>query len=272
MSPFDGIRDRIERAIAHREALAEIWNNLVEKHLYDVFVDVKDDGTGTICVHPSDDLPASCALELGETLYHLRAALDGSIYQAAIIESGQDPPPHENRLEFPICSRPTEFRDSAWKIQPLSQQCRTFIESIQPYNAPKQLSPELVILNMNRSLWILNDWARKDRHRQLHVVCSWASNASPMVHFPPGVMLKSIRVSGDGFLENHREIASFRLAGYVPGMKVEANPNLMIDVAVNEIPKPAADNDTLGERLKQMVVAVRFVVGALEAIALGKAA
>jgi hypothetical protein len=93
-----------------------------------------------------------------------------------------------------------------------------------------------------------------------------------MVHFPPGVMLKSIRVSGDGFLENHREIASFRLAGYVPGMKVEANPNLMIDVAVNEIPKPAADNDTLGERLKQMVVAVRFVVGALEAIALGKAA
>jgi hypothetical protein len=37
---------------------------------------------------------------------------------------------------------------------------------------------------------------------------------------------------------------------------------------VNEIPKPAAGNDTLGERLKQMIITVKFVVRMLEEIAL----
>jgi len=83
----------------------------------------------------------------GEMLYQLRAALDGSVYQAAIIESGQDPPPNENRLEFPICVSAAEFHKSAWKIAPLSKQCRDFIESIQPYNAPELAAP-LVVLNM----------------------------------------------------------------------------------------------------------------------------
>ena len=65
-----------------------------------------------------------------------------------------------------------------------------------------------------------------------------------------------------------KTIASFRLSGYVPGMKVQANSNLAIDIAVNEIPKPAAGNDTLGERLKQMIITVKFVVRMLEEIAL----
>jgi hypothetical protein len=270
MSPFQGCRDRIDRATAHRETLGKIWNDLIsEDGFYDVFIDVQNDGTGAISVAPSHDLPASCALELGETLYHLRSALDGAVYQAAVIKTGKNPPPDENRLEFPICFRAREFQDSARKIGPLSKKCRRFIQSVQPYKAPK-LTSDLLVLNINRNLGILNDWARKDRHRQLHVVGSWASQANPKVRLPPGATLKSIRAVGDGFLKDHSEVATFRISGYVPGMKVEANPDLMIDIAVDEVPESCAINDTLGERLLQMIVATKVIVNTIEDICLGK--
>jgi hypothetical protein len=142
------------------------------------------------------------------------------------------------------------------------------IEAVQPYNTP-ELSPDLYIRNWNRNLAILHDWARKDRHRQLHVVGSWGSNANPMVNVPPGATLKSMRVSGDGFLHHEREIARFEIDGFAPGMEVEANPDLMIDIAVNEIPQPCADNDTLGNRLTYIGETVLIVIGNIERICLG---
>jgi len=264
-SPFQGCRDRVERAIAHRKTLGELWADWLEKDPYDVFVHGENDGTGTIQVRQTDDVPEACSLELGEALYQLRAALDGCIYQAAIIESGQDPPPNENRLEFPVCVTARYFQDAAWKIAPLSQKCRSFIESMQPYNTP-ELSPELMVLNFNRTLGILSDWARKDRHRQLHVVASWVSKANPKVYVPSPGILRSIVVSGDGFLENKAEIARFKIDGFIPGMAVEANPDLAIDIAVDEIPQPCADNDTLGKRLAEMTIVVSIFIDTIESL------
>ncbi len=144
MSPFDGCRKRIERAYAHREALGKIWNDIVHEDLYRVVVDMQRDGTGAIALEQINPLPVSCSFELGETLYNFRAALDECVYRAAIIQSGQDPPPGESRLEFPICFSADDFRKAAWKIEPLSQKCRDFIELMQPYSTPK-LPSELYI-------------------------------------------------------------------------------------------------------------------------------
>ena len=233
---------------------------------------MQDDGTGTIGVFPARDIPPICALELGETLYHLRAALDGAVYAAAIRQTGQNPPPDQNHLEFPVYFRPRDFEQHARKIAPLSQNCRTFIESVQPYNTPKGLAPEIKIVSINRNLGILSDWARKDRHRQLHIVASWASSASPKVFAPAGTSVRYIRVATDGFLEDNGDIAAFAIDGFIPSMKweVKANPHLSLDIAVNETPKPCADNDTLGNRLLHMIVAVSAVVGTLEDLVLRK--
>jgi hypothetical protein len=84
----------------------------------------------------------------------------------------------------------------------------------------------------------LNEWARIDRHRRLNVVASWFSQADPKFRLPLGVSLASLLVAGDGFLEVENQIASFSLTGWVPGMPIEANPDLAIDIAVNEIPTP----------------------------------
>jgi hypothetical protein len=227
-------------------------------------VDVYSDGTGSIRVSPIyESLPDQFSLELGEMLYQFRAALDGGIYAAAIVESKQNPPPDEEHLEFPICASKRHFEKSGRKIAPLSEELKTFIEVVQPYNTPP-LPLNDIVRNFNRCLGILNDWARLDRHRQLHVIGSWASNISPMLRLPPGVSLKEMSVFEGGLLEHNNEIATFRLDGFTPGMAIQANPNLSIDVTVHEVPAPCADNDTLGNRLLAMEVAVRTIIGKLQ--------
>ena len=71
-------------------------------------------------------------------------------------------------------------------------------------------------------------------------------------------------VVGEGFLEDEREIATFRLNGYELGMSVEGNPDLLLDIAVNEFPPPCADNDTLGNRLRTISIFVKSIVRAFE--------
>ena len=47
-------------------------------------------------------------------------------------------------------------------------------------------------------------------------------------------------------------------------MRMKANPDLMIDIAVDEYPPPRGENDTLDLRLKAMHRAVAVVLGFFE--------
>jgi hypothetical protein len=262
---FQSCRDRIARAEAHSKAVADAWNDFIEEDPYSAVVRVEDNGTGRVFVEPAyNPFPSLFSLELGEFLYNIRAALDHAVYAAAIEESGRDPPPQARNLEFPIYDTPEHFKDNAWKIDPLTGNRRMIIESVQPYKIVQGLDPDLLLLSPHRTFGMLSDWARKDRHRRLHVLGSWASNASPMLRLPDGVTVRWLHVNGDGILENESEIARFRLKGWEAGMDIQANPNLAIDVVLDEVPPPAADNDTLGNRLRFMVIWVKQVVDAFE--------
>jgi len=266
--PFETCRQRIARAQAHSKTLADLWNESVsEGDLYSTRLNIEDDGTGSLWIEPrfQQGLPESFSLEFGEFLYQLRSALDACVYAAAIIDSGQDPPPDEEHLEFPICSSPARFKQASRKIGPLAEERRRIIESVQPYNAPT-LDNELLVLNPHRAFAILNDWARKDRHRKLHIVGGWASSAAPKLWLPPGVDVEYIMVTYDGLLEHNSEIASFKLTGYVAGTepRVEANPDVFIDIAIDESPPMCADNDTLAERTRWMITYVRTIVREIE--------
>jgi hypothetical protein len=264
---FEGCRERVRRAKAHREIMAKAWREIGEaEDFYSVGVRMKDDGAGTIWVvpHVPESFTSFFALELGEMLYQLRAALDSCVYHAAILETGKNPPPDENHLEFPIYRKRREYSNNEARVLgPLIKKRRDIIQSVQPYNAPK-LAPEDRVFNFNRALDILNEWARKDRHRTLHVVGSWASNLSPKIRCPAGATLKSIKTTGSGFLDNKDVIATFRLSGYKRGMEVQANPDLDIDIAVQEAPPPCADTDTLGNRLLAMLKATTVIVDSIE--------
>ena len=168
---FDGCRERIDRAKNHYDALAERWNTVQVESLYRTIVKVEDDGTGGMWLQPREEatLFKESALLFGEFLYQLRSALDACVYQAAIIDSKSDPPPNDDRLEFPIFDDPAKFRKkAAIALAPLADKRKRVIESVQPYPTTNIPADQLVF-SINRSLGILGNWARKDRHRSLHL-------------------------------------------------------------------------------------------------------
>jgi hypothetical protein len=263
--PFDVCWERIRRANAHRDAIAAAWNAFIEEEPYDAHVDVDDNGWGFIRIEQTAAIPAEIPLEFGEFLYQLRAALDASIYETACLNTVRRPPADEDKLEFPVCFSPESFDSQSWKIAPLTDQQRDIVKAIQPYTTPSGLTPAELPYSLNRAIGILNDWARKDRHRKLHVIATQASNVRPLLRLPPGVTLARIAVIRDAFvLENqHCEVAGFQIDGWQRGMNVQANPNLTLDIGVDEIPAPCSEIDRFEFRTRAMGKAVSAVINGL---------
>jgi len=260
---FEACRRRIEWAQRHYGELAAAWNRIEPEDLYTVHANVNDDGTGSVWLIKNKPIPPGFALELGELLYQLRAALDSAVYEAAILDSGKNPPSDEHSLEFPVCISPAEFsKKAAFKLRPLADKRKAIIESVQPYNTPK-LAPEELAVSINRTLGILNEWARIDRHRRLHVVGSWLGELG-FALYCPGATVISMTQTRREFLGDENEIATFRLADYRRGMKVDVNSKLATNIALDEAPPPCADNDTLSYRLTEMLNTVNSIVITLE--------
>ena len=191
--------------------------------------------------------------------------MDSCVYDAAVYETGSYPPLDADYLEFPICETPSGFTRALRKIKPLPTKYREFIKAVQPCYEPK-LSNNLKRLNLNWNLRILNDWARKDRHRFLHIARSWGANRDPQLTLPAGVELQWLKLVPDRHLEENPVIASFKLIGWKPDMDLEANPNLTIDVAIDEPPPPIDEDDLLGNRAGRLVKSVEIVVQTFEEI------
>ncbi len=220
----------------------------IDHQPYVPHVTVYPDGKGIIEIEP-DSFPGNeLALEFGEFLYQLRASLDSLVYELAIIDSGQDPPPDAEKLEFPVRSSKTTFDQATWKIKPLSEQHRWMIESIQPYDLD-DLAPGM--RKTAETLQAINDLARKDRHRGLRVIASWGSSADPDFDLPDGCSLEWVSVADDGWLERDGEVASFKLSGWEPGLEMRANPQIMIDVAVEDFTPASGDfEDSLSSQTR----------------------
>lgn len=258
---FRDSRDRIRRADTHRREVAEIWNGFMADEPYVPFVDVDDEGNGTIRIVQQRPIPRRMSLRLGEMFYQLRAALDACVYGAAIRDSGQDPPPKPQQLEFPIFTDKGKFQNATRKIRPLAQKRRSIIETVQPYNASSVGPDERFI---NDSLGLLHDLARKDRHRRLRVIGAWASEASPQLRLPEGTELTYMSTMPDCFLKGEREIAEFHLSGWGPDMEIQANPDLFVDVALDESMPQSTGPHLLREMCESLFPAVETVVDRIE--------
>jgi hypothetical protein len=255
-------RARLDRAEMHYREFGKIWNSfLSEGDPYHPRVQVYPNGEGVINVEPAAVPRERLALEFGEMLYQLRAALDSLVYEVAIRDSRQDPPPNAENLEFPVRRSQASFKNAAAKIAPLSELHREMIESIQPYDLPKRTEGQRVTAE---TLDLLNDLARKDRHRGLRIVASWGSNRNPAFDLPSGCSLAWLRVTPDGPLEHESEVARFKINGWRVGLEMYANPNLAIDVAVEDAPPPRSDEDTLNSRARRMIAVVSVVIEGFE--------
>ena len=260
---FLDCRERIARARAHQRQLVHLWEEFVSDAPYTSGVRVQDDGSGEIWVAMQYDcLPKIFALLFGEMIYHLRAALDSCVYGSAIRDNnGKNPPPKEQDLEFPI--RPTlkRFEDAKYRIEPLEPMRKEIIKSVQPFNIHEVPANQRWV---NVHIGVLNELARKDRHRRLQFVGSYVSKTCPQLRVPSGVHVTAWEVENRGFLIGKAQVARFTLQGWSPSMAISANPNCAIDISLNEVVPGYRGTYSLNQLVPQLIEAVEQVCTRLE--------
>ncbi|CAH0183418.1 hypothetical protein [Microbacterium foliorum] len=173
---------RHNRAVSKRREFARAWGKYIDVHPWDIDVRNVDPSTLEILAVTREPAPAELALIFSEWLAALRAALDNGLYALAAATSGQNPPPQAERLQYPVCSTPEEFKKQAKRLTSLPEHVIEALEKSQPYQSP--YGPE-----SNLTYWI-HELARKDRHRTLHVGLGRVDEHRIRVAAPPGVEIE----------------------------------------------------------------------------------
>jgi hypothetical protein len=259
--PFADCWRRLKRANDHRIAFMGIWDAITRLEYYRAIAEDRGDGTGIIRISHVTPIENDLALELGEFFYQLRAALDGAVFQAALMQKGEGNF-KEDSVEFVIRRHPEHFKDaSARHLAPISEFLKYWIEILQPYNSAKtQDTPHHFV---NESLWLLNQCARKDRHRRLHVCGAVITSQEQVVEVePPGRLVFVKNVEANILIDNSI-ILEFGVEG-AGIVDAKAKGFLKIDVNVEEIPNGVGKQ--LEPILLRLMKAVQLVVEGFEQI------
>lgn len=158
-------RDRVLRAGEIRGQMAEVWNDYIGRRPRRFWlVPATESNAWTLLLCTLEPMPTRLSTLFGEWLYELRAALDGILYQLAVRDSRQNPPPAERSLMFPIFDDPDKFDDPnhRGRLKALSDKTFDLLRHVQPFNA----QPD----HLSNVLWWLEELSRIDRHRYGHAL------------------------------------------------------------------------------------------------------
>lgn len=137
---------------------------------FGLLADAESGTRWTLVINTNEPMPVRISTLFGEWLYLLRAALDGVAYYAAVRDSGQNPPPNERSIYFPIKTDATKY-DSTGHMEALKALSNTTfadLRTVQPFNA----QPD----HMSNVLWWIEELARIDRHRRGHALAAHIVN------------------------------------------------------------------------------------------------
>ena len=178
---------KLNRGTEHLQALHNKVKAWSELNPHKIVKD--DDGKGLnymLRVHfaPPPDL-VRWAILAGDALFNYRCALDHAIYELATRETGQDPPPFEDDIGFPICTDPQRFSSKVGLLK-LREVLRAetidnVIQGLQPYEGRDQALFRLHTLN------------NRDKHRTLQLGVSRSVRTGTGIALAPGA--RPIRVT-----------------------------------------------------------------------------
>lgn len=198
------------------------------------------------------------SLMAGDCVHNLRSALDSLVYAIAIYQSGQNPPPDEDNLQFPIVSDPAKFpKQKTRRIKFLSQAVQNEIEKLQPYNRPHPGLPPL--------LELLSDLNNQDKHRTLNVVAASPHKASiDGLILPVGSEVTSITAIRT-IITDKAEIMSFTLEP--PDLTLQYTCRVELPIYIVHSPGPSKSPlNELATVLTFLTEEVETVVGHLAAV------
>jgi hypothetical protein len=260
MARFDGSRHRIDRALMHAKTFTKKANALVKSNPPSFAFDFKHDGNmggiGTVRAIFAKPFDKTLPLELGEFFYQLRAALDGAFWEAAVILLGGKIPSKPDSFLFPICPTPEKFGISPLHKLPFPKELYEFVCSIQPYRMAEYAGhPEEGFI---RTVKLLHDCARFDRHRQLSVMAAFPSAGKATLFSRNPYEFTHIQILRSNFLENECHFLGFRIDGWdgTAEPDVALQGHLDIEVSVKEIPRGL----NLGDYLEVLRVTTEYIV------------
>jgi hypothetical protein len=171
-------------------------------------------------IEPAPDLVRWSVL-LGDMLFNYRSALDHLAYAAAIVGSGQNPPPSAGRVQFPICDSWRHWKDFQSRLDDIPRRVRTEMQFVQPYK--RRDVDQFRELTALRNL---NDW---DKHRLLHIAVQIPERAgyqflNPVPRFWP--------VLCDGPLQNDADCMAFIFDSPVPYVGMDFKLSFVVALEV----------------------------------------
>lgn len=221
---LDILFTRVERAAAHREELWAIATEYLKANPITSSIDHRENEC-VVMMKASAPFPPSLSVIFGEWLYNLRSAFDGLMYELAVNDTEQDPPPRAGKLFFPTTRSAEDF--AKLNLGMLSKRTRAVIESTQPYHSTGGYR--------GSALWWINELSRLDRHRRGHLLV-WHLQ----VHVSSSVGdERSSRVCDEwkAFIRDDEDLEAASI-GFLPNISIDSNDGVDITRTVQlDIPE-----------------------------------
>lgn len=137
----------------------------MDRHPYSISKEVNADSTRySLVLRENEPAPLQrWTLGMADALNNLRTVLDYLVYAVAVSESGNNPPPYDGRLQFPITDGRADFDEAVRtrRLGEISESVRATFEMFQPYNRPHPTLPPV--------LRILRELNNTDKHRMIRL-------------------------------------------------------------------------------------------------------
>lgn len=168
MTVPDNHRLKVDWARRHLETLErEIWV-WIDKTRRATLTSIEFDPPSFVVTLDPGEVPCDFALTAGDVLQTTRAALEHLAYELALTYAGRLSAKDERDTGFPVVGDQNGGGATLWadqasrKLRAVSTAAVQAIDQLQPY----KLGPSWA----DNPLWVLNELARVDRHRLLHLV------------------------------------------------------------------------------------------------------
>jgi hypothetical protein len=201
-------------------------------------------------------------LMVGDAVHNMRAALDHFVYAIAIYEaSGQNPPPDERNLLFPICDTCPEFtRTERKRLMSLSDKVREGIEACQPYHRKHPDLPPL--------LSVLNELEKTDKHKLLRLAFSSTAHVNVGFVGPP-IEGMTVEFSANlGEIKNGTEILAYTCSQPAPYHKFDRFDLLIAVTVLHGMGPSGKDRTDTPNLLTLLNKEVRDIIEKISAVAL----
>jgi hypothetical protein len=176
------------------------------------------------------------SLLIGDALHNLRCSLDHLVHAIAVHESGNNSPPNDELLAFPICNDcPAFTKVERRRLAGISQNVRTTIETVQPYHRghPKVPPP----------LTILRDLDNTDKHKLLRVAYATPIQGDIGFSGPEHPLVKRVEIAANyGEVKDGSELVSHTFDAPAPDMKYD-RINIDLSVAIWHGKRSVSDPD-----------------------------